>query len=130
MESLSPNLMVENVNKTVDFYCKKLGFDLAMSVPESGEYNWAMITNGNAVIMFQNRESMSDELKIFKEVPIGGSMSLYIRIKNVKDFYKELQSVSEVKIIKKLKTTFYGASEFTVQDNNGYIITFAGEEED
>ncbi|NIT70052.1 hypothetical protein GWO43_03935, partial [candidate division KSB1 bacterium] len=34
--SLTPNVMVEDVNETVEYYKDKLGFELIMSVPEEG----------------------------------------------------------------------------------------------
>jgi hypothetical protein len=34
-----------------------------------------------------------------------------------------------VKVIKGLEKTFYGATEFSILDNNGYILTFAENEE-
>jgi hypothetical protein len=35
MKSLSPNLMVSDVNQTLDFYIDKLGFRKIMTVPDS-----------------------------------------------------------------------------------------------
>ena len=48
-ESLSPNLIVENVNHSVDFYVKQLGFVMVASVPDQGRYNWAMVSRGRWV---------------------------------------------------------------------------------
>ena len=42
LKKLTPNLMVEHVNDTVTFYKDVLGFTLLASVPEEGEFNWAM----------------------------------------------------------------------------------------
>jgi catechol 2,3-dioxygenase-like lactoylglutathione lyase family enzyme len=43
LKKLTPNLMVEHVNDTVAFYKDVLGFTLLASVPEEGEFNWAMM---------------------------------------------------------------------------------------
>ncbi|KAA6335992.1 hypothetical protein EZS27_015829, partial [termite gut metagenome] len=37
-QSLSPNIGVKSVNETVKFYTEVLGFQLLMSVPETGEF--------------------------------------------------------------------------------------------
>ncbi len=124
MESLSPNLMVGNVNKTVMFYEEHLGFKLTMSVPDEGEFDWAMVTNGNAVVMFQTQESLASELPRFANIPVGGTFTLYFRVKNVEGYYQRISA--GVEIIKPLEQTFYGAMEFTIADCNGYILTFAG----
>lgn len=36
---------------------------------------------------------------------------------------------ADVKVIKGLEKTFYGATEFSIQDINGYLLTFAEDEE-
>jgi len=124
MESLSPNLMVRNVNESVVFYEEQLGFQLIVSVPDEGVFNWAMVTNGQVNIMFQTRESIDDELTYFENQPIGGTFSLYIRIKNIEEYFKKIKD--KVRILKPLDKTFYGATEFTIADINGYVLTFAG----
>jgi catechol 2,3-dioxygenase-like lactoylglutathione lyase family enzyme len=37
LKKLTPNLMVEDVNRTVAFYQEVLGFELLTSVPEEGQ---------------------------------------------------------------------------------------------
>jgi len=92
MESLSPNLMVSNVNEAVVYYEEKLGFSLTMSVPDAGVYDWAMVTNGNAVIMFQTRESIAEDTDEFDNMPIGGTLAMYIRIKEIEKFMPKLKT--------------------------------------
>lgn len=45
INSLTPNLMVRDVNATVDFY-KQLGFEIIQSVPDKGVLDWAMVGPG------------------------------------------------------------------------------------
>ena len=47
MESLSPNIFVKDINATIAFY-KILGFELTMTVPETGDYVWVMMTCGSS----------------------------------------------------------------------------------
>jgi len=37
MKSVTPNLIVEDVNKTTEWYKETLGFEMIMSVPETGK---------------------------------------------------------------------------------------------
>ena len=37
MKSVTPNLIVEDVNKTTEWYKEILGFEMIMSVPETGK---------------------------------------------------------------------------------------------
>lgn len=125
MESLSPNIFVNDINQTIGFY-ELLGFKIAMSVPEAGtDFVWAMMTNGSVTMMFQTFSSLADDLPEISRVD-GGSLLLYINLKNIRAFFEEIKD--KVAVLKGLETTFYGATEFSIKDNNGYVLTFAEHE--
>jgi len=122
MESLSPNIFVKDIKATIAFY-KQLGFEVAMSVPEGGdELVWAMVISGNVSIMFQTFDSLGDDLQEVKRAD-GGSLLFYIKLKNILNFFDLLKE--KVTVVKGLEKTFYGATEFSILDNNGYLLTFA-----
>ena len=122
MESLSPNIFVKDINETIAFY-KQLGFQLVMSVPEDGSpLVWAMVMNGNVTFMFQTFDSLGDELPELRRTD-GGSLLFYIKLRNILTFFEEVKD--KVTIVKGLEKTFYGATEFSILDNNNYLLTFA-----
>lgn len=122
MESMSPNIFVRDIKTTIAFY-KQLGFQVAMSVPEDGEdFVWAMMVNGSVSIMFQTFESLGDDLPEVKREN-GGSLLFYIKLKHILNFFDLLKD--KVTVVKVLEKTFYGATEFSILDNNGYLLTFA-----
>ena len=125
MESLAPNIFVNDMKETIAFY-KGIGFNITMSVPEEGdELVWAMMANGSVTMMFQTFESLADELPEISRTD-GGSLLLYINLKNIKQFFEDIKD--KVTVLKGLETTFYGATEFSIKDNNGYVLTFAEHE--
>jgi uncharacterized glyoxalase superfamily protein PhnB len=124
MESLAPNIFVKDINKTIDFY-RQLGFNIVTTVPETGDLVWAMMTNGNVTFMFQTFESLGDELPAIKRTD-GGSLLLYIQTKGIRDLHARIKD--KVKVVKELEKAFYGATEFSIQDPNGFILTFAEDE--
>jgi len=123
LKKLTPNLMVEDVNETVTFYQDVLGFALLASVPEEGQFNWAMMQHDAVEIMFQSRASLTKDVPLFKDKAIGGSLTLYIDVEDIKGLYGQVQN--RVTILHEMTTTFYGMREFTIQDCNGYVLTFA-----
>lgn len=125
MKSISPNIFVKDINETIDFY-KQLGFTLATTVPEEGDLVFAMMTCGNVVFMFQTFESLGNELPLVSREN-GGSLLLYIQTNEIRNFFDKIKD--KVKVIKGLEKTFYGATEFSIEDNNGYLLTFAEVEE-
>jgi len=125
MESLSPNLFVKDINKTIEFY-KTLGFNLVMTVPETGDFVWAMMTCGSVSFMFQTFASLGDILPDVSRKD-GGSLLLYIKLKNIRTFFDSVKD--KVTVIQGLEKTFYGATEFSTRDNNGFLLTFAEDEQ-
>jgi len=124
MHALSPNIFVRDIKQTIGFY-KQLGFNVTMSVPEEGDPVWAMMSCGNVNFMFQTFESLGDEIpEIHRED--GGSLLFYIQTKDIREFHNQIKD--KVQVIKGLEKTFYGATEFSIIDNNGYVLTFAENE--
>lgn len=121
MESLSPNIFVDDMTQTTEFY-KLLGFQIIMSVPEEGDFVWVMMKKGDVTFMFQTFESLGEELPQINRQN-GGSLLFYIKVKDINTYFENLKD--HVTIIKGLEKTFYGATEFSILDNNGYVLTFA-----
>jgi lactoylglutathione lyase len=122
LESITPNLIVQDVNATVNYYKDQLGFQLIASVPESGKLNWAMVQRNQVPLMFQSGESLQEdmpELKLTK----GGVGTFFIRMTSIKELFNELKGKAEVVV--NMRDTFYGMREFTIKDINGYYLTFA-----
>jgi hypothetical protein len=125
MESLSPNIFVNNMQETIVLY-KVLGFQVTMSVPESGnDLVWAMMVNGNVTIMFQTFENLGNGLPEISRND-GGSLLLYVNLKGIRSFFDSIKD--KVKVLKGVEKTFYGATEFSILDNNNYVLTFAENE--
>ena len=114
------------MSATIAFY-KILGFDLTMTVPEEGsDFVWAMMVKGSVTFMFQTFASLGDDLPEISRQN-GGSLLLYINLKNIAEFFEVIKD--KVQILKGLDKTFYGATEFSILDNNGYVLTFAEHDE-
>jgi uncharacterized glyoxalase superfamily protein PhnB len=56
----------------------------------------------------------------------GGSLLLYINLKGIREYFDSIKD--KVTILAGLEKTFYGATEFTIKDNNNYVLTFAEHE--
>ena len=96
-----------------------------MTVPDQGDFVWVMMTCGKVSFMFQTFDSLGSELPAITRQD-GGSLLLYIQTKDIRVFHDKIKD--KVNVIKGLEKTFYGATEFSIQDNNGYILTFAEDE--
>ncbi|HBH46219.1 MAG: hypothetical protein A2445_00550 [Candidatus Jacksonbacteria bacterium RIFOXYC2_FULL_44_29] len=134
LKKITPNIMVADVNATVGYYKNNLDFQIVMGVTEQKEVKmgdsaietsltWAMIKKDDVEIMLQRRDSLVEELPEFKGLKIGGTLTLYVSMQDVKSFYGKVKD--KVEIVKDIHKTFYGMDEFVVKDLNGYIVYFA-----
>lgn len=124
-KSLTPNLMVEDVTMTIDYYVNVLDFQKVMSLPETGELEWAMLSRDKIIIMLQSRNSIVKEYPKFKNIPVGGSLGFYVETVGLDDLYDAIKN--KAKVVAEPHTTFYGKNEFAIEDCNGYLLTFAEE---
>ncbi len=123
LKSLVPNIMVESVDKTIEYYKNVFDFKTVMSVPETGEKVWAMIQNSDVSLMLQNRDSIVEEMPEMKDIPLGGSLSFFVSTTDIDDLWDRVKD--KIEVIKEPFTTFYHTKEFVFKDLNGYIITMA-----
>ncbi len=129
LQSLTPNLMVNDVEETIEYYTDILGFTLLMTVPETGSLDWAMVKRNDVVMMFQSTKSLKKGVPRLQGEKPGGGLTFYIKVDRVTEIHEELFN-NEVEIISDLDSTFYNTIEFSVVDNNGYILTFSEDQEE
>ena len=122
MLTLTPELLVEDVKSTIDWYHDHLDFQTKILSPENGEPSFARIGRGSAEIMLFRRQEFAQEIKSFSQAPVGGSFVLYLTVEDVKPIWQKVQD--SAKVIQPLHTTDYGSTEFTITDCNGYHLMF------
>lgn len=123
LKKLTPNIMVEYVNSTIQFYQDVLGFQVLAKVPEEGVLDWAMLKRDDVEIMVQSRLSLGSEIAPMLDKPISASLTLYITVEDVKGLREQLEG--KVTIVQEMHTTFYNTNEFAIEDKDGYVWAFA-----
>ena len=123
LKKLTPNLMVEDVERTLAFYRDVMDFGVVMTLPESAPFDFAIVQRDGLELMFQSRTSLSENVPALAGSPIGASQTFYIEVSGIRDLYEQLRE--KVEIVVDFHTTFYGTSEFYFRDLNGYILSFS-----
>ena len=132
--TLTPNLMTEDVNASVCFYCERLGFRFLAGVPTESEtlldefpaaspLQWAMLGCDGAMLMFQLRDSMAAECDRFERQAPAASATFYLETEDLDGLLAGLGA--GVETIKPERVTSYGMREVWILDNNGYVLTLA-----
>lgn len=122
MLSLTPELLVEDVQTTLAWYHDILGFETMFVTPESGAPTFARIKKRVVEIMLFRHAEFAHEIPSFTTQSIGGSFVLYLEVSAINSLWDKVKD--QVKVVQPLHTTDYGSTEFTIQDCNGYHLMF------
>lgn len=123
MIKLSPNLFVTSVKESIAFY-EKFGFKAEQVIPDAENPIWASVASGNVEIMLQEKNSGMQEFAPLAGKQLGATLTLFMQTENIENNYNAAKTNNFI-IVNDLHKTFYGTSEFAVQDPDGYICVFA-----
>ena len=98
-------LPVRSIARSIEFY-QKLGFEIEK---RNDDWGWAMLCSGNCRIMVD--QSINGH-------SLGGRLGvLYLYPADIKAYHAEVKSTGLD--IPELETTFYGLTEFRLEDPDG-----------
>lgn len=113
LNKLTPMIYTANLQGTVDFYQKILGFTCLANEPDWG---WARVQLDNADLMI----SKPNEHISFDKPTFTGSF--YFNTDNVDSLWNSVKD--KLTICYPIDNFDYGMREFAVYDNNGYLLQF------
>ena len=124
LRSSVPVFLVADVDATCAWYVEQLGFAVAGIFPPRPPSVWASLQRDGAEIMVQG-------LRGYRKPDVydqrdGGVWHVYVRMNGVKRFYESLQDRPFIR--RPLCKQPYGDWEFEVEDLNGYLLVFGGDE--
>jgi uncharacterized glyoxalase superfamily protein PhnB len=125
-KKLTPNLIVDSVERSLAFYENVLGFTRGFTVPDASPFVFGSVVSGNLEIFFNEKTAAVKEYPSFGGRPIGLTGTLFIEMTgpvSIDAWHERLKS--SAKIVMPLVTQFYGMREFAFEDPDGYVITFA-----
>ena len=120
MGNISPLLAVRDMKKTIEFYNKSLGFKAGMAFPDATNPEYIDLSKDGMVLMFIPAKNHD----ISQQEKFGIGVYLYMLIDgDIDEYYEELKGRG-VKIAVDIKDEPYGVRDFTVEDIDGYKLTF------
>jgi len=120
MGFISPTLAARNMKQTIQFYRDSLGFKMGMAFPDADNPEYVDLSKDGMVLMFIPATNVS----IYSKQKLGFGVNLYMQIDgDIDEYYKELKNKG-VNIVVDIKDKPYGIRDFTVEDINGYKLTF------
>ena len=128
--SVTPNLVVADIDRSIAFYRDLLGFSIQATVPEKGPFAFAWMQRDGISVFLNTLGSVKEDLPALAARPIGGTNTLYIAVEaetaemGVDALFDAISPGARVMM--PLTTQFYGMREFGIEDPDGYVI-FVGQ---
>jgi len=123
IKKLTPNLIVRNVEASLEFYSQILELQKAITVPDQSPYIFASVTNGVVEVFFNDQKTVAAEYPKLA-TSIGASLTLYMEVDNLQTILDRVKKVGAT-IAMPVTEQFYGIKEFAFADPDGYTITIA-----
>lgn len=121
---VAPILTVTDMERSIAFYQDQLGFDVPMILRDpQGKAQHAILNRGNAMLMI-GPEMASAEKPALSTTPKGFGVELYVNLTEIDNYYEQVRSKG-VTIREELKDQFWGDRTFSLDDPDGYHLTFA-----
>ena len=118
IKKMSPQILVTDIDRSIEFYTKKLGFDVDFLYED---FYAGIIKNGYSIHLKSGKPS-TEERKNKRE---NEDLDIVFSVEAVEDLYTELVNKS-VEITQPLCDRPYG-KEFYIADPDGYILAFLEE---
>jgi catechol 2,3-dioxygenase-like lactoylglutathione lyase family enzyme len=118
LKSLAPQLVVEDVVKTAEYYRDILGFTLLGYWMDPPVYS--IVQRDGVEIHFGKAKKSGVSNSTIR----SGAFDLYIWVSDIDAVFEELKAAG-AKIIEGPVKRIYDSTELTVEDCNGYSLVFA-----
>jgi catechol 2,3-dioxygenase-like lactoylglutathione lyase family enzyme len=121
MEGLIPSIPVQDINRSVEFYQRVLGFEL-VRITGKDEVTRAFLRAGHVRLILRSgtREALID----YRSVSLDDRIVLHLPIRNVQALYDRVRQ-HEAKIIQEMELRLFGVQDFTIEDADGILLTFS-----
>lgn len=125
--ALVPELLVRNVDASIEFWCTLCGFEIRYRRPEEG---FAYISRGTAEVMLEQAGIGRNWITGPLDMPYGRGINFQVEVPDIEPILSALQAAG-VSLFIQPETKWYrvedeevGVRQFLVTDPDGYLIRF------
>jgi predicted enzyme related to lactoylglutathione lyase len=115
IKKMSPQLLVTDIDRSIEFYTKQLGFDLDFRYDD---FYLGIIKDGYSIHLKLDKPSIEER----ENRRNNEHLDIIFAVEGIEDLYEEILNNS-VEVLQPLRDMPYGR-EFYVADPDGHIIAF------
>ncbi len=119
---ITPILVVDEIESSLDFWVSKLGFEKTVEVPEGDKLGFVILQREGAEVMLQSRASIKKDAGLAADAVLAAGSNLYIEVDN---FSEALERVKGADVVVPERITFYGMREIWVREPGAHVLGFA-----
>lgn len=121
--SVTPNLLVRDIDRSTAFYRDVLGFSVKQTVPDAAPFAFVWLERDGVPVFLNDPAAVDKDYAGASSRPFGGTATLFFVLTAVDAYYAKV--APHAKVVMEPKTQFYGLREFAIEDPDGHILTFA-----
>jgi uncharacterized glyoxalase superfamily protein PhnB len=121
--SVTPNLLVRDIDRSAAFYRDLLGFTVKQTVPDTAPFVFVWLERDGVPVFLNDPKAVEHDFPGASGRPAGGTATLFFIITGVDALHDRI--AAHTRIVMPLKNQFYGMREFAVEDPDGHLLTFA-----
>jgi uncharacterized glyoxalase superfamily protein PhnB len=121
--SVTPNLIVRDVARSLAFYRDVLGFISGQTVPDEAPYVFVMLDRDGVPVFLNAVEAATHDYPDAASRQPGGTATLFFAVTDVDALHAAV--APHATVVMPLKTQFYGMREFAVLDPDDHVLVFA-----
>jgi len=118
IKKMSPQFLVTDLDRSIEFYTKKLGFDIDFRYED---FYSGVIKDGHSIHLKSGQPSLEER----QNRRDNEDLDIIFSVQDIEDLYEEY-SARSVEFAQPLRDMAYG-KEFYIADPDGYIIGFLEE---
>jgi uncharacterized glyoxalase superfamily protein PhnB len=126
LKSLTPVLIVDEVEPCADFWVSRLGFEKTTEVPgDDGRPVFVILQKDGVELMYQTKASVAADSPSQAGELNGHSTALFFTVPSMADLDAIEKALAGAPVAKARHQTFYGSTEFYVREPGGNVVGFA-----
>jgi len=122
VKKITAVLLVDEVEPCVKFWKERLGFEVAIEVPEGDRIGFVSLHKGGVELMYQSYASVEKDASFSAQEHAKGPTFLYIEVDSLDAV---IAATKGSKVVMPERKAFYGAREIGITDPAGHVLTFA-----
>jgi uncharacterized glyoxalase superfamily protein PhnB len=124
VKTLTPILLVDEIEPCLPFWTERLGFQKVTEVPHGDRLGFVILVRDGVQVMYETHALMAEDLPELAGGATPASTILYIDVSNIEQTVEALEGVD---VVVPLRQTNYGRAEIYVREPAGNVVAFTAE---